>query len=62
MSRRNDSNFLKHAGNSGEPGVFSFGYFALDKQRKVTRQEAKQTQKLDPRTRGRELRMTNPLK
>jgi hypothetical protein len=31
MSRRNDSNFLKRAGNSGEPGVFPFGYFSLDK-------------------------------
>ena len=37
MSRRNDSNFPKRAGNTNEFGVFSFGYFSLDKQRKVTR-------------------------
>jgi hypothetical protein len=29
-------------GNKNDQGVFSFGYFSLDKQRKVTRQEAKQ--------------------
>jgi hypothetical protein len=52
MSRRNDSKFLKRAGSSGELGVFSFGYFSLDKQRKVTRQEAKQNLKLDPRKWG----------
>jgi hypothetical protein len=41
MSHRNDNNFLKRAGNRNEWGVFSFGYFSLDKQRKVTRQQAK---------------------
>jgi len=41
MSHRNDSNFLKRAGNRNEWGVFSFGYFSLDKQRKVTRHQAK---------------------
>ena len=38
MSRRNDSNFPKRAVIKNELGVFSFGYFSLDKQRKVTRQ------------------------
>jgi len=42
MARRNDSNFLKRAGSGNDWGVFSFGYFSLDKQRKVTRQQAKQ--------------------
>jgi|GEM_PF-963501 len=43
MSRRNDSNFMRSAGNRNELGVFSFGYFSLDKQRKVTRQQAKRS-------------------
>jgi len=28
---------LRSAGNKRHPGVFSFGYFSLDKQRKVSR-------------------------
>jgi len=30
-SRRNDSNFVKRAGNRSESGRLSFGYFSLDK-------------------------------
>jgi hypothetical protein len=41
MSRRNDSNFPKRAGNTNELGRLSFGYFSLAKQRKVTRQKTK---------------------
>ncbi len=46
MPRRNDGTFLKHGGETKTWGAFSFGYFSLGKQRKVTRQEAKWVSKI----------------
>jgi hypothetical protein len=42
MPRRNDGDFLKRVGKTKPWGAFSFGYFSLGTQRKVTRQRAKQ--------------------
>ncbi|WP_189420149.1 hypothetical protein [Cellvibrio zantedeschiae] len=41
MPRRNDGYFLKRGGETKPWGAFSFGSFSLGKQRKGTRQEAK---------------------
>jgi hypothetical protein len=45
MSRQNGMNYLRSAGNTNDLGRLSFGYFALAKQRKVTRQQAKSKSK-----------------
>ncbi len=41
MARRSDSYFMKRAGETKPWGAISFGSFSLGKQRKGTRQEAK---------------------
>ena len=49
MARRNGRNYLRSTGNTNELGVISFGYFSLDKQRKVTRPAGRKSASKTPK-------------